>query len=130
MMLPLRLGRLWLLVGWIGVFAAIAVSLWPGGVPLPVSVWDKIQHGIGYFLLTLWFAGLYPRRKYLWIAAGCFTLGVLIELLQGFTATRVLEVADVVANTTGIAAALLLAYLALGGWALWVERAAGLTNKR
>jgi VanZ family protein len=129
-MLPLRLGRVWLLAGWGGVIAALVFSLWPGGVPLPLTVWDKAQHGLGYFLLTLWFAGLYPRRKYLWIALGCFLLGILIELLQGTTATRSMEMADVAANTTGIVAALVLAYVLLGGWAARVEQALGLGERR
>lgn len=129
-MLPLRHGRLWLLVGWAGVLAAVVASLWPGGVPLPVTVWDKLQHGLGYFLLTLWFAGLYPRRQYLWIALGCFALGLAIELLQGATATRSMEAADLAANATGIVAALVLAYALLGGWAARVERALGLAGPR
>jgi VanZ family protein len=127
-MLPLRLGRVWLLVGWAGVLTAVVVSLWPGGVALPVNVWDKVQHGIGYFLLTLWFAGLYPRRKYLWIALGCFALGLVIEFLQGMTATRSMEVADVAANMVGVVAALVLAYALVGGWAARVERALGLAE--
>jgi VanZ family protein len=129
-MLPLRLARAWLGIGWAGVAAALVVSLWPGGVPLPVGVWDKIQHGLGYFLLTLWFVGLYPRERYLGIAGACFVLGLAIEVLQGFSATRSMEFADVVANTTGIGVALVLAYLVVGGWALHVERLAGLVPER
>jgi VanZ family protein len=129
-MLPLRLARAWLLVGWGGVLAAFAVSLWPGGVPLPVDVWDKVQHGLGYFVLTLWFTGLYPREKYLRIAAACFLLGLAIEGLQGLSATRTMEFADVLANTTGIAAALALAYVLVGGWAMHLERFAGLAPER
>ncbi len=128
-MLPLRFGPAWLAVGWLGVAAAIVASLWPGGVPLPFSVWDKIQHGSGYFVLTLWFTGLYPREKYPRIGAACFLLGVLIELLQGLTPTRSMEFADVVANAAGVAIALAASYAALGGWAARVERAAGLAPR-
>ena len=125
-MLELRLARLWALLGWLGVGAAVVVSLWPGGVPLPAQVWDKIQHGAGYAVLTLWFTGLYPRSRYPAIALGCFLLGLAIEGLQGLTPTRSTEMADVVANTTGIAVAMALAYLLLGGWAQRVERLLGL----
>jgi VanZ family protein len=127
-MLPLRFGRAWLLIGWAGVLAAVIASLWPGGVPLPVTVWDKLQHGLGYFLLTLWFLGLYPRRKYLGIALACFALGLAIELLQGLTATRSLEAADLAANTGGIVLALVLAYALLGGWAARVEQVLGVAR--
>ncbi|MCZ8131405.1 MAG: VanZ family protein [Steroidobacteraceae bacterium] len=126
-MLDLRLARLWALIGWVGVLAAVVVSLWPGGVPLPAQVWDKVQHGTGYALLTLWFTGLYPRGRYLLIGVACCLLGIAIEALQGLTATRSTEAADVLANSTGIAVALALAYTTvLGGWAQRVERLAGL----
>jgi VanZ family protein len=125
-MLPLRLGGAWLLVGWVGVVAAVAASLWPGGVPIPVDVWDKVQHGVGYFLLTLWFAGLYPRAKYLRIALACLLLGLALEGAQALTATRTWQAADLVANAVGVGGALLLAYGPLGGWAQHVERLAGL----
>jgi VanZ family protein len=129
-MLPLRLARVWLLAGWAGVLTAVIASLWPGGVPMPVNVWDKVQHALGYFLLTLWFVGLYPREKYLRIAAACFALGLFIELLQGLSETRSMQLSDVVANTAGIAVAVLLGYLLVGGWALQVERLAGLAPRR
>lgn len=125
-MLPLRLGPLWLLLGWVGVAAAIVVSLWPGGVSLAVNVWDKLQHALGYFVLALWFTGLYPRERYAHVGGACFALGVAIELLQGLTITRRMDFSDVVANSAGIVAALLCAHALLGGWALKVERLVGL----
>lgn len=128
-MLPLRLAPVWAACGYAGVLAAVALSLWPGGVPLPVPVWDKIQHGAGYALLTLWFTGLYPRDRYLRIGLACFLLGAAIEALQGLTPTRAMDPRDLVANSVGIGAALALAYLVFGGWAMRVERAFGLATR-
>jgi VanZ family protein len=128
-MLPLRLAPAWAAVGYAGVVLALVLSLWPGGVPLPVHIWDKIQHGTGYALLTLWFTGLYPRDRYLRIGLACFLLGAAIEALQGLTPTRSMDASDLVANSIGIAAALVLAYLALGGWAQRVERLFGLAAR-
>ena len=125
-MLPLRFAPVWAAVGWLGVVLAVVLSLWPGGVPLPVHLWFKAQHTIGYFILALWFLGMYPRSRYLLIAAGCFVLGIAIEGLQAFTPTRSAEFDDILINGIGIAAALLVAYLGMGGWALKLERLAGL----
>jgi len=127
-MLALRFKLFWAGIAWLGVALALILSLWPGGVPLPVRLWDKAEHMAGYFILTLWFAGLYPRARFLQVGLGCFLLGVLIELLQGFVPTRSMELSDLVANLTGIGAALALAYLVLGGWAAHVERAFGLAH--
>ena len=127
-MLALRFKLFWAGIAWLGVALALILSLWPGGVPLPVRLWDKAEHMAGYFILTLWFAGLYPRARFLQVGLGCFLLGVLIELLQGFVPTRSMELSDLVANLTGVGGALVLAYLLFGGWAARVERAFGLAH--
>lgn len=125
-MLPLRLAPWWAAIGWLGVVLALVLSLWPGGVPMPWPIWDKIQHGTGYTLITLWFTGLYPRDRYPRIGGACFLLGVCIELLQGLTPTRTADVLDALANGVGVSVGLLFAYTLLGGWALRVERLVGL----
>lgn len=124
-MLPLRYARAWQFLGWVGVAIALVASLWPGGFPLPVTLWDKLEHSSGYALMTLWFAGLYPRTKLWRVGIACFLLGVLIELLQGLTPTRTSDAADALANGVGIAVALGFAYAGLWGWAQRVERLAG-----
>jgi VanZ family protein len=128
-MLPLRLAGFWAAIGWLGVGTALVLSLWPHGVPLPFHVWDKFQHVGGYFILTSWFLGICRRERYGRVALACFVLGVAIELLQGLTPTRSAELGDVFANSIGIAAALLLAWLGLGGWAARLERLAGLVPR-
>jgi VanZ family protein len=128
-MLPLRFAPWWVALGYAGVAGALVLSLWPGGAPVPVHLWDKIQHGAGYALLTLWFTGLYPRDRYLRIGLACFLLGAAIEGLQGLTETRSMDPNDLVANSVGIASALVLAYLAFGGWAQRVERLFGLPTR-
>ncbi len=125
-MRPLVLLRFWVAVAWVGVACAVVFSLWPGGAPLPIHVWDKLEHLVGYGVLTLWFAGLYEREHYPRLALGCLLLGCLIELLQGFAPTRTMELGDLAANGAGIAVAMLLALLGLGGWAAGVERLLGI----
>jgi len=128
-LLPLRLARFWRTVGWIGIALALVLSLWPHGAPLPFHVWDKIQHVVGYFMLAGWFVGLYPRPRYPAIGAACLLFGIGIELLQALTPTRTAEVADAAADAVGIALALALAYAGLGGWAMRLERLAGLAPR-
>lgn len=124
-MRPLALAGLWVAIAWFGVACAIVLSLWPGGAPLPIHVWDKIEHCVGYFILTLWFTGLYPRERYPRLALGCLWLGILIELLQGFAPTRTMELGDLAANGVGVGLAMLLALLGAGGWAQAIERLLG-----
>ena len=123
MLLPLRHPRLWLIVGWGSVALSTLANLVPvDKLPTPRGINDKVEHMVGYALLSLWFAGIYPRSRYPMIAGGLFLMGVIIEWLQGamhFGRTR--DFHDVIANVTGIAIGLSLAWVALGGWAQRVE---------
>ena len=121
-MLPLRYPRLWLTLGWTAVVFAIVVSLAPiSQLPQP-GVSDKTEHFVAYLLLTLWFAGIYPRSRYWIIAIGLCVMGVLIEFAQGaMHYGRQADIMDVFANSSGIVAGLLLSLLLLGGWAQRIE---------
>ena len=124
-MLRLRYALMWAGIAWLGVAMAITLSLWPGGAPLPFHLWDKIEHALGYLILTLWFMGLYPKTRYPQLALGAFLLGIGIELLQAFTPTRSMELGDAAADALGIGVAWLIAWAGLGGWAARVERLIG-----
>jgi VanZ family protein len=83
---------------------------------------DKVEHAAGYMVLTIWFAGMYPRSRYPWIAIALFAMGVMVEFLQGWMSVgRNRDALDVLANTTGIAIGLSLALTLLDGWAQRVE---------
>ena len=122
-MLPLAYSRLWL-AGTLLIAGGIVIgSLLPGPVVAAVGGYDKLEHAGSYFALTLWLAGLVVRRNYAWAALAALALGVAMEAAQGLlTATRQADALDLVANGAGIALALALAYLGLGGWAARVER--------
>lgn len=124
-MLPLKFPRTWLALGWVFVSLALLACLVPPSAPglQPLFVLnDKVEHALGYVALSVWFAGLYPRSRYLWIALALFAMGVVIEFLQGWMSFgRNSDARDVVANTIGIAIGLLLARVALGGWAQRIE---------
>lgn len=124
MLLPLRHPRIWLAIGWIVTALTIIASLVPvQDLPKPpAGINDKMEHFIAYALLSIWFAGIYPRSRYAIIAVGLFLLGIAIEIAQGAMHWgREADVYDVIANTVGIVAGMTLALLWLGGWAQRVE---------
>lgn len=121
-MLSLPHKRLWLAVGWFLIIAVVYGSLMPQVPSVGVYVSDKVQHSTAYFALTLWFTGLYQRRSH-WILALVFlVMGALLELLQALlTTTRAMDYHDLIANSGGIAAGLLVARLGVDSWAKRIE---------
>lgn len=122
MVLPLRYSRAWLVIGWCLVAGAVLASLLPAANLPSTGVNDKFEHSLAYAVLTLWFAGIYPRSRYLVIAIGLFFMGFAIELAQGAMALgRHSDFQDLIANTIGIGVGLTLALLWLGSWAQRLE---------
>jgi VanZ family protein len=123
MLLSLRHPRLWLVSGWILVVGAIIASLMPSDrLPTLGGISDKTEHIVGYAVLSLWFAGMYPRSRYPAIGVGLLVMGIVIEGLQGaMHLGRQADLIDVYANTIGIVSGLVLALIWLGGWAQRVE---------
>jgi VanZ family protein len=123
MLLSLRHPRLWLVSGWILVVGAIIASLMPSDrLPTLGGISDKTEHIVGYAVLSLWFAGMYPRSRYPAIGVGFLVMGIVIEGLQGaMHLGRQADLIDVYANTIGIVSGLVLALIWLGGWAQRVE---------
>jgi len=79
-------------------------------MPVPdTGVNDKFSHLVTYFILGGWFGLLAASRVSLgWTIVGLVAYGMLIELLQGMTAHRYAEWGDVLANTVGTMAGILL----------------------
>jgi VanZ family protein len=122
MLLPLRHSRTWLILGWVFIVLAIIANLMPARQLPPVRVSDKFEHMIGYTLLALWFAGIYPRSRYVVIALGLFVMGLCIEWAQSAMHWgRQGDLRDVVANCVGITLGLMLSFVWLGGWAQRIE---------
>jgi VanZ family protein len=122
MVLPLRYSRAWLGMGWFLIGAAVLVSLVPGQSLPQTGVSDKLEHAVAYGVLSLWFAGLYPRSRYVVIALGLLLMGIGIEWAQGaMHFGRQRDFHDVLANFVGVVGGLLVALVGLGGWAQRVE---------
>ena len=123
MLLPLRYPRWWLVGGWVLIALAVLASLSPAQNLPDIGASDKLEHLTAYALITLWFSGIYPRSRYILIGVGMFILGAFIEWAQGSMGWgRQADVYDMVANTTGIVAGLIVAWLGLGGWAQRIEK--------
>ena len=127
-MLPLVYSRSWQIAGvlilMLVLVLALAPAVWPWGGRYG-SLWaipDKWLHGLTFAGLALWYTGQYARHSYLWLALGLFSFGSLIELGQLMVAYRTAELGDVVADTLGIAAGMMIALVATGGWSLRVEQ--------
>ena len=129
MLLALRHPRLWLVSGWILVILAVIANLVPShDLPSMGGINDKFEHVVGYTVLSLWFAGIYPRARYPMIAVALLVMGIVIEGVQGaMRVGREADLRDVYADVVGIACGLTLALAWLGGWA---QRLEALTRKR
>lgn len=81
---------------------------------VPVHFSDKFVHFVAYFLLALsWFFTYNAKQRflkyYLVIAMFVFTYGIIIEAFQMlFTNERQADIYDILANLTGVLAALTL----------------------
>ncbi len=121
-MLSLPHARVWLILGWVLIVTIVVGSLIPSVPTFGLGISDKVEHFTSYFVLMLWFSGLYERRQHWLLALAFFLMGVALELLQGaLTMTREMDIDDALTNGAGVAAAFLLARFGLGAWARRVE---------
>ncbi len=119
-----RWPALWVAI-WIAMIAAVvASSLLPAhDLPEVPDGFDKVEHFVGYLILSAWAVMLFAHRRAQAIAAvGLIALGVALELAQGaWTVSRMADSADALANSLGVLAGLMLGPTAIGGLLVWVE---------
>jgi len=121
----LKFPRLWLTIGWLMIVFVVVSCMLPAPVIEPIAglLWDKAEHALAFFGMTLWFCGLYRPARWPRLALAFVALGILIELAQGaFTTTRAMDARDAFADTVGVGAALLIAWAGLKEWPHVVER--------
>ena len=112
-MRSLRRPALWL-AAWAVMIAAVAAgSLLPAGElpPVPFNGFDKVQHLLGYFVLSAYAVMLFARlRTQALCAAGLVALGIGLEVAQAaLTVSREADPADALFNAMGVLAGLAIA---------------------
>ena len=118
-----RIAHFWRIAGWLGIAAIITLSLAPLQLDMAVDNGDKFGHLAAYGLVTLWFAHLYTGlRQRIGLVVGMVALGIALEYAQRATGYRSFEVADMVADATGVAIGWLLAPPRLPNFLDWAEK--------
>jgi VanZ family protein len=118
----LRLAWLWWVLGWAMVLYVTVSCLEPAHYVPNLHLWDKAEHSLAFFGMTAWFGGVVRSRRYPVLALLMLLLGGGIEIAQGSMGLgRDADIMDWVADAVGIALALGLLYLGLGGWTRWIE---------
>ena len=116
----LRLRKLWFGCGFLVMILVAVASLAP--VPEGPELNDKVVHIIIYTILSAWFSLIVARTASLrWVFIGLVGYGILIELLQGMTAYRSLEIADAIANSIGAALGLICYFTPLRRWLIKLD---------
>jgi len=115
---------LWVAI-WIAMIAAVVLGSLVSAHDLPEvpDGFDKVEHFVGYLLLSAWAVMLFANRRGQAIAAaGLIALGVGLEMAQGaWTVSRMADSADALANSLGVLAGLMLGPTPLGGLLVWLE---------
>ena len=110
---------------WIAMIAAVvASSLLPAhDLPEVPDGFDKVEHFVGYLILSAWAVMLFAHRRAQAIAAvGVVWPGGALEFAPGaWTVSRMADSADALANSLGVLAGLMLGPTAIGGLLVWVE---------
>lgn len=97
-----KLRKVWLFTGWLLIALVVYVSLIPALPPIDITAGDKVAHVLAYATLTLWFLQLYPADRPTMLVIDFIVMGIALEFLQGLTASRSFEYADIAANTGGV----------------------------
>ncbi|HEY0666262.1 MAG TPA: VanZ family protein [Gallionella sp.] len=116
---------LWLAGGWLLVGLVLYLSLMPSPPePLPFPHADKLEHGIAYAALALWFCQLHPRlQARMTVLALLVAMGVAVEFMQEWSGYRYFDIRDMLANSLGVAIGYGLVHTAAGRLFVWIESA-------
>ena len=121
-MYKLKYRWLWLSLGFSLIALILFLSLMPTSSIPKLGYNDKILHFMAYFVVAIWFVGIILPRYFLILGLLLLAFSYGIEILQGMTRYRQFEWLDLLANGSGIFAALLLGILLLKGWCQVFEK--------
>lgn len=112
-----QISRGWSMLLRVGFWSATLVTFLMAVLPLKhgfsLLPWDKAQHFLAFYTLTLLALAAFPRLNPLLIASALSGFGALIEFVQGLSFVhRDRDVHDWLADTIAIVAVLAPLYLA------------------
>ena len=81
----------------------------------PLEANDKVNHAVGYAVLTLIAFLAWPSHRR-WVAVSAFLFGIVIECLQILHPSREFGVEDLLANLIGVLVATAIAWLLKTYW--------------
>jgi len=115
--------RWWLAGGFLLLITILILFLMPlSGLVETPPYSDKVLHTLAFTLLMLWFSGLVNARHYRWLFMSLLIYGAVIEMLQSLTGYRMMELADLLADTIGLLLGWTLAHAYLGNWCADLEK--------
>ena len=125
--LSLKFPWLWLSIGLGLVACVIFGSVAPGVLEntFQFSGADKLGHAASYFLLVIWFSGLYSRRHHALLAVAMLALGLTLEVIQWQLPYRQFDFADLLANASGVILGLGFSAWLFAGWCQRLEQRLG-----
>jgi VanZ family protein len=126
-MRPLRWRSLWLSIGILLASLVVYFCLEPGGTAPQWALYsDKLDHAVSYFALAGWFGCLIQRRFWLRLVVALLAFGGAIEIAQALMPFgRQADLADMLANTVGMAAGLLACFWFGERWLTEIDRRLG-----
>ena len=107
----LRYKGIWRSIGYLIALSIIVLSLIPNPERItPFSASDKLLHVLAYAFSMFWFGLCFNRDKLLIIGAGLIILGIILEIIQGQTGYRTMNLYDIIANCLGVFIGLILSF--------------------
>jgi VanZ family protein len=109
----MQISHLTKLLMWLWLLAILYLSLKPQvEIPFSFEYMDKLLHIVAYGLATIMVLLAYPNANQKINAILLFSYGLSIEIAQLFAENRYFEVADLLANLSGI----VLSYYLFNFW--------------
>jgi VanZ family protein len=125
----LKYKKIWIILGLTMIAFVVFETLTALPIDSGIKISDKAMHFLAYFGMMGWFVQIFHKRmQQLWLAAGFVCLGVALEFLQGWGGFRQYELADMLANATGVILAWIFAFTRFSVILLWIE--SGLSRRK
>jgi len=124
----LRWGPFWWACAIALTLYVVVEALLPPKLETNLHLNDKIEHAGAFWAMTFWFGGLVARRRFVWLIVVMLALGAGIEFAQGAMALgRTEDIKDFLADSVGVALAVIPAWFGLDSWLVYLERRLGIS---